>query len=417
MVETTTPITKEIHLNDLLATVKEAYSTEIAEALRAELAVIASLSYADINCCIALILEGPSGVGKSALIQMLDPSEANQQYLRREDRFTAAAFVSNASNVKKDKLKDIDLLPKITDKTMLTKELGSMFGSDDKALREVFGIITAVLDGKGYKTATGTQGSRGYVGDYRFNWIGATTPIPTRIHNIMAQFGCRFLFYECRFPEPSYEEIYEKMKDASSYSKQEECNVLVNTFLSQHFERHGVKTVHADDIGMPDEIFRAIFDYARLMTLGRRAVLTENNGSSFGEEPEIRFYASPPEAPFRPMEMFRSICIGSALIAKRRCLTPDDLEIVRHIAFSSIPDKRRMLLRCLISAGGELTSADLVARLNCSKPTALRWMRELAATEICQFRDNERGSNLPDSIALNEDFMFLVPRPPKLFEG
>ena len=69
-----------------------------------------------------------------------------------------------------------------------------MFGGDDKALREIFGVVTAVLDGKGYKTATGTHGERGYDGDYRFNWIGATTPIPIRIHttswlNLVAGFS------------------------------------------------------------------------------------------------------------------------------------------------------------------------------------------------------------------------------------
>lgn len=401
-------VAEEIGLNDVLAKVREAYSPEIAEALRAELALVASLSYADISCCLALILEGPSGVGKSALVEMLNPNEANGQYMRREDRFTAAAFVSNASNVKKEKLKDVDLLPKIAGKVMLTKELSSLFGSDDKALREIFGIVTAVLDGKGYKTATGTHGERGYDGDYRFNWIGATTPIPTRIHNVMAGFGCRLLFYECRFPEPNYEEIFAKMKNASSYAMQEDCNALVNEFISQHFERYGVKTIHTDDIEISVELFRSLYDHARLMTFGRRAVVSDDSGSLPDGQSESRFNASQPEAIFRPLEMFRSICIGSALTAKRNFLTADDLAIVRHIALSSIPATRRRLLRSLIQAGGELTSADVVEMLGCSKPTALKWMRELSATELCGFSDNETGSNKPDSITLNDTFRFLI---------
>jgi hypothetical protein len=417
MADSTKQVLKEVELNDVLATVREAYSPQIAEALRAELALVASLSYADMPCCLALILEGPSGVGKSALVEMLNPNEANEPYMRREDRFTAASFVSNASNVRKEKLKDIDLLPKIAGKVMLTKELASMFGSDDKALREMFGIVTAVLDGKGYKTATGTHGERGYVGDLRFNWIGATTPIPIRIHNVMALFGCRFLFYECRFPEPDYEEILGKMKDVSSYAMQEECNALVNAFVFQHFERYAVKSIHTENIEMPDEIFRGLYDYVRLMTLGRRAVFPENNGTSSDEQTEVRFYASPPEAPFRPIEMFRSIAIGSALIARRQRLTADDLAIVRHIAFSSIPDKRRRLLRCLIRAEGNLTSANVVEKLGCSKPTALRWMRELAATELCEFHDNETGSSRPDSMTLNERFDFLIRTVPNSEEG
>ncbi len=399
-------VAEEIGLNDVLAKVREAYSPEIAEALRAELAFVASLSYADISCCLALILEGPSGVGKSALIEMLNPSQANEQFLRREDRFTAAAFVSNASNVAKSNIGKIDLLPKLKHKVMLTKELSSMFGNDDKALREIFGIVTAVLDGKGYKTATGTHGERGYDGDYRFNWIGATTPIPTRIHNVMAGFGCRLLFYECRFPEPDYEEIFTKMKNASSYAMQEECNALVNEFISQHFERYGIKTIHTEDIEMPVELFRSLYDYARLMTFGRRAVVSDDSGSLADGQSESRFYASPPEAIFRPLEMFRSICIGSALTAKRHFLTADDLAIVRHIAFSSIPATRRRLLRCLIEAGGVLSSTEAAAMLKCSKPTALKWMRELAATELCAFQEEADRSNKPESIVFSEQFGF-----------
>jgi len=406
------PLAKDLDLslNDVLSKVREGYSPQIAEALRAELAVVAAASYADIPCCLAFILEGPSGTGKSALVEMLHPTKENEQYLRREDRFTAASFVSNASNVKKDKLKEIDLLPKIAGKVMLTKELASMFCNDDKALREIFGIVTAVLDGKGYTTATGTHGERGYKENCRFNWIGATTPVPTRVHNIMALFGCRFLFYECNFPEPSYDEILEKMKSSSSYSMEKECNAVVNSFVNQHFERHGVSTVHAADVHIPDAIFKGLFDYARLMTLGRRAVNVEKR--AFGDDLlEFNYYASPAEGVYRPLEMFRSIAIGSALIARRHSLTADDVAIVRHIAFSSIPNKRRVLLRRLIYNSGTLTSTDVVEQLGCSKPTALQWMRELAATELCDHTERKSGSNSANEISLRDEFRYLIQQP------
>jgi hypothetical protein len=398
-------------LSEVLSTVSEAYSPEIAEALRAELALVAQLSYADISCCIALILEGPSGAGKSALIEMLNPIEETRPYLRREDRFTAPAFVSNASNRNASQLDKMDLLPKLKHRVMLTKELASMFGSDDKALRETFGIIAAVLDGRGYRTATGSHGERGYEGDFRFNWIGATTPVATRIHNLMAGFGCRFLFYECRFPEPDFEEISSKMKNASSYSMQEQCNALVNEFIKQHFERYKVKSVSLVDIECPDEVFKGLYGFAKLMTLGRRAVFHDEASATGSEnEAERAYFASPPELVWRPIEMFRSICIGNALMSDRKRLTADDLAIIRHIAMSSIPDKRRKLLRCLIREGGRLTSTDAEKQLRCSRPTAIKWMRELAATEICAFHDNESGNNDPSLITLNEMFWFLVPK-------
>ena len=66
------------------------------------------------------------------------------------------------------------------------------------------------------------------------------------------------------------------------------------------------------------------------------------------------------------------------------------------------------MLRCLIRGEGNLTSANVVEQLGCSKPTALKWMRELAATELCEFHNNETGSNRPDCITLDERFDFLV---------
>lgn len=342
---------------------------------------------------------------------MLNPCKEAESHLRREDRFTAAAFVSHASNRTSDQLDKIDLLPKIKHRVMLTKELAPIFAADEKAVKETFGIIAAVLDGKGYRTASGSHGERGYTGDYRFNWIGATTPVETRIHNIMAVYGCRFLFYECWFPEAEEEEFIAEMESMSSFVRAEECNALVNRFLVQHFTHFKANSVRLGDIECSKEFQRMLYRYARVMTLGRRAVETEmvevEEGSGQTEE---RYISSPSEAPYRPFEMFRCIAIGSALTSGRMNITADDMEIIQRIAFSSVPAKRRRLLRCLIRAGGKLSSTDVEKQLQCSKPTALRRMRELAATELCEFHKNGLGSNVAHSITLSEKFRFLTPK-------
>lgn len=68
------------------------------------------------------------------------------------------------------------------------------------------------------------------------------------------------------------------------------------------------------------------------------------------------------------------------------------------------------------SLWGELSSSDVVEQLKCSKPTALKWMRKLDATELCEFHDNEQRSNRPDSVTINEAFRFLIRKSTELVE-
>ena len=58
------------------------------------------------------------------------------------DNFSAKAFVSHSTAVKKEALQDIDLLPKIKDKLFLTPELSPTFSKNDDDLVEVLGIMT-----------------------------------------------------------------------------------------------------------------------------------------------------------------------------------------------------------------------------------------------------------------------------------
>ncbi len=59
------------------------------------------------------------------------------EVLCRVDNFTPKSFVSHAASVAQDKLGEIDLLPKIRNKTMLTKELAPLFRDLPASLRDL----------------------------------------------------------------------------------------------------------------------------------------------------------------------------------------------------------------------------------------------------------------------------------------
>src|SRR5262249_44797387 len=137
---------------------------------------------------VTLVCEGPSGPGKSTIPNVLLGStmEEIKRNLYRSDRFSTAAFVSQAANVSKQDLKKVDLLPRIKGKILITPELGPTFRGKPQEIEERMATLARVLDGRGLTIDMGTHGRRGYEGDYSFCWIGATTYLPDVAFEAMA---------------------------------------------------------------------------------------------------------------------------------------------------------------------------------------------------------------------------------------
>lgn len=389
-----------VQWSDVAAVIRSHYREELCQSVKAALAVIASLSLKKRDHCLVLVFEGGSGRGKSIIVRVIMPDgPRTQEYLERVDDFTPASFVSHASNRTPDELAAIDLLPRIQNKVMLTKELAPLFRNDERELRQNFGRLTSVLDGVGYITNSGTHGARGYTGRHMFNWIGAATPIPERTHEIMAQLGNRLLFYEVAGEDLSEEELLEFARSYGASNAVEECQKIVNDFIEGHFKSHPVESLEPDDIGVEDDLLREIVRYAQLIANGRVEV-TVNTGNDIE--------AATPEGPHTVILLLQMLARGLALVEKRSTVTADDLDVIQHIAFSSMPLNRRELLQAVLGAGGCLPSSQVVTALNLSKPTALTRMKELAATGICDYTPGDASESKPAQITIADDWRWLI---------
>jgi hypothetical protein len=390
-------------LSDLTHIITKYYGPDIAQAVTAGLAVIASHSLAAREHCLSLIYVGPSGVGKSVAVEVFMPDNpSSKTYLHRVDAFTPASFVSHAANIKEGQLRKIDLLPKIKDKTMLTKELSPLFGSgDQKEMQKNFSILTAVLDGKGYVTESGAHGERGYDGEYLFNWIGATTPFGDRVYKMMGQLGNRMYFFELPGSKHTDDELVEFAKNPGGNAALKECRTVVNAFIIDHFKQHPINSVQPNIVLIPDDdVLRKLVQYANLIAYGRKIVEPDyNNGD---------FTPGSAEGPHRIILSLKMIAQGSALVNQRSAVGSEDLKPIRYIAFSSIPSKRRDLLRALLLAGGSLTSAEVAKVLEVSSPTASSRMKELAATGIADFKPGEPQTSTPGEIVLADNWRWLL---------
>jgi hypothetical protein len=90
----------------------------------------------------------------------------------------------------------------------------------------------------------------------------------------------------------------------------------------------------------------------------------------------------------------------------------DDLIAIRHIAFSSIPRKRRELLLALLVAQGSFCSSEADKALGVSRSTASSRMKELAATQIVVFTPGDQQTSTPDQIELAPGWQWLLEATP-----
>ena len=145
------------------------YYPALLQTVHACLAVFGAMALAKRTKPLCLILETPSGYGKSAVLQMMFPvgekggaKKALDGYVYRSDKFSPKAFVSHVANVKSHDLSAIDLLPKLKNKVVVTKELAPIFRGREEEMQENFATLISVLDGQGFTSDSGTRGKRGY---------------------------------------------------------------------------------------------------------------------------------------------------------------------------------------------------------------------------------------------------------------
>jgi len=389
------------NLDGLLSEVKEVYPT-LVNPLTANLATVCILSFQDYTQPVSLINVGNSGCGKTTVLDMIMPDrEDTQEVLFRCDNFTPASFVSHSTSVKRDTLKEIDLLPKIEDKTLITKELAPLFRGNKDDLLKTFAILTSVLDGMGYVSQSGVHGTRGYDYALVFSWLGATTPLPHSIHALMAQLGGRLLFWNMDSKSQSQEELAAFVRDDQFYISHAHLRGRVNDFLESHFKAYPPRSYNSSEIGIGHTEAWLLAGYARAMARMRAAFrITEVQNNKKHTEPVQ-------ESEYRIIIMFKYIARSLALMNGRRAVSEDDLRFLRHIALSSMPEQRRKVLKALLEVGSEASTQDLLGKVKMSKPTLLEYMEEISHLGVCSFL---KGSNDGTSyVSLNKDFLFLLP--------
>ena len=367
------------------------------------LSVEAQLLLNDVSNPFALALVDVPSSGKTIILNFFDgPAELSYT----TDNFTPASFVSHASNVSREDLGKVDLLPRIRYHVLIVRELGSIFGAKEDDLIKSLGILTRVLDGEGLETDSGVHGKRGYKGDYIFMLLAGTPPIPPRVFKIMGNFGSRLFFLALHTPEENDDDLVAQNKGVDRKSRESACRTATGEFLRTQWSdnRSGIAWNKAND---PDDCLRVIARCARLLAALRGAINVWYTGEG-GEK--LSHNVPVIEKAHRINCLLYNLARGHALICGRRQLTNEDLWPVLEVTFDSAPTIRAKVFRRLIETGGTLNTSDVMDLLRCSAPTARKEMEALSVLGIADKTSESKGeAGHPEAqITLTERFAWFA---------
>jgi hypothetical protein len=331
------------------------------------------------------------------------------------DNFSAKAFVSHSTAVKKNELEQIDLLPKIRNKLFLTPELSPTFTKKDDDLVEVLGIITRVLDGHGYESDTGAHGHRGYHGEYMFVWVGAAVDIPYKVHKYLGTLGPKLYFLRLPKVFKNDEEYRKYINNDDFIIKTKQIEQALIDYLNW-FELHPdvekinniAKIAWNKDQKDDQTAIGIIIKLGKLLAHLRGVVPTWETRESQGLEYAYTFANI--EEPDRAMVQLRNLARGHALSQGRNFITMEDVPLLINVVLSTASMERVRIFNLLLEFGGELTTTEIEQSLNVSDKTAKRTMAELKAIELVSVGEIEshHGGSSELQIKLFDQFKWFL---------
>ncbi len=378
---------------DLKQTIKE-YFPELWETVEMELSVKSILNVKDITLPFACIILGPPSSSKTVGIELLRDT-SNTFYT---DSFSAKSFVSHNTSVPRDKLQQIDLLPKIKNNLFLSPELSPTFSKKDEDLIETLGILIRVLDGKGYESDSGAQGHRGYTGEYMFTWLGAAVEISRRVHKHLSTLGPKLYFYRLSKISKTEDDYIRLLQGENFGDRVQKIKVKMTEYLDWFdrypLENHPIEQDQQNDENEINPVVKIQWDKKRdekktleyivklagLLAHLRGTLQTWETRDTQGVD---YAYTIPIiEERGRAVTQLYNLARGHALSQGRNFITIEDISLLVKVVLSTASIERVKVFDLLLERDGRLSTSQITKGLTISNPTARRTMAEFKGLGI-----------------------------------
>lgn len=272
------------------------------------------------------------------MIFIAPPSHAKTELLRSFNGFDEAYFLSSLTPATlvsgwkgKRGVMNASLLPKLSNKTLVVKEFGSILTMRSEDQQQVLSQLREVFDGA-YSKAFGNGEEFFWKGKVGF--VAASTPAYDSHHGVIGLLGDRFLLYRTNCGDRLEMGRQAVKTTGREKDMRKELKEAVQGFLEQFKGRRkklNIKTEH-----MTDRLI-ALADFA---ACGRCAVDRDYRTRTVGTLPE-------PEGPPRLIKQFKKLAIGLAMVQDKEEVDEEIFGILKKIALDLIPKPRTKVLQYL----------------------------------------------------------------------
>jgi hypothetical protein len=333
-------------------------------------------------------------------------------HARYRDDFSPKAFVSHYSGLTEEDLQKVDLLPEIRFKLFLTPELAPLFTGNEDDIKKAFGILTRLLDGKGLQSHSGTQGGRGYYGDYMFTWFGAVVDISQRVHRMMGNLGPKMYFL--RLPKSYYKEkdLIEQLQNPRFVQDRTKIEAMLIDYLKWFEaspamqEKNGLPKMVWDDNRNDAKATKHIARLADLIRSLRGVAEVQDTEDTYGST--YAYSSTVLEEPWRANQQLHNLAKAHALIEGRNYITMSDIPLLIKVVLSTAPIARVAIFELLLAYKGTLRTADIESALDISPHTVHKTMTELNLVELVDMKKEGEFDNSPLTITLNSKFKWCL---------
>lgn len=273
---------------------------------------------------------GPPGSVKTEMLRAFDGHDMTYML----DTLTPQSLISG---YERDDGKPVDLLPQLDGKIFVLKELTSLLGLPQAVVAQVTGDLRSIYDGM-HSKAFGTVGTK-YMKS-RFAMMAAVTPIIDRQTLINVDLGERFISLRVskRASAPqSRVDLAKHVLDGMGGKAEWRVKLSRLVWDAIDYCKDSPKR-----IDFSPEDANVIANLADLVALCRTTPDEEGNPVS-------------PEQPTRTVQQLARLAMGHALVSGRSSLNEEDLELVRRVAFDTLPDSVGRLVSHLVERYGSIS--------------------------------------------------------------
>lgn len=270
---------------------------------------------------------------------------------------------------------ETSLLPKLTDKTVIMKDFGTVLTLHREARAEIFAQLREIYDG---------QYAKSWGNGKNFEWSGkvgllaGVTAALDREYAMNNILGERFVLFRVR-GVPAYELARRALAQTSTSERdrRQRLRDLVAAFL---FACPEIPPP------MPAPLLEGIVALASLTAHARSPVLYDARTNAIELIPE-------PEAPGRVAKALALAARALAIVRAELAVSPRTYATVAQIAQDSIPAPRRSTLEAVLGSPGS-TTAELGELTGYPTNTARRYLQELVAVKLVE--RTAGGQGYPD---------------------